>query len=232
MSPLPDGPPSHAAPTPATLPSGTVSWAAVVPVKAFSRAKSRLAGLGEQARLDLVAAFAVDTVSAVAQSSRVGLVVVVTDELELVRALAGTGVVAVPEGHGDDLNATLVQGAAEGLRRRPDLRPLAICADLPALTGDSVDDFLGGLTVVGTDWFVADDAGTGTTTYLASTLDAFAPRFGTGSASAHRAAGAGEVSDVAPPGLRRDVDTPQDLVDAIALGVGERTRWAVTRHRL
>ena len=229
MSPLPDDPPSD---VPPPAPSGELSWAAVVPVKPFARAKSRLAGLGEQARLDLVAAFAHDTVSAVAESGRVGLVVVVTDELALVRAFAGSGVVAVPEGHGDDLNATLLQGAAEALRRRPDLRPLAVCADLPALTGAALDEFLGAQAAVGTDWFVADVAGTGTTTYLASTLEAFAPRFGPGSADAHRTAGAGEMSEAAPAGLRRDVDTPDDLADAVALGVGERTRWAVTRHRL
>ncbi len=228
---------SHSAEPPSSAeapssPSGTVSWAAVVPVKPFSRAKSRLAGLGEHARLDLVAAFAHDTVGAVSDSARVGLVVVVTDEPALSRALAGTDVVAVPEGHGGDLNATLVQGAAEALRRRPDLRPLALCADLPALTGPALDGFLSGLTAVGSDFFVADAAGTGTTTYLASTLEAFAPHFGPASARAHREAGAQAVSDLAPARLRRDVDTPDDLAEAVALGVGERTRWAVTRHRL
>lgn len=207
-------------------------WAAVVPVKPFSRAKSRLAGLGDEVRRDLVAAFAQDTVEALLESRRVGLVVVVTDELALTRALAGTGVVAIPEGHGDDLNATLAQGAAEAVRRRPDLRPLAVCADLPGLTGEAVDAFLAHDLPDGDEWFVADHAGTGTTTYLASALGRFGPRFGQGSAAAHRAAGVVEVSEAAPEVMRRDVDTPTDLVDAIALGVGERTRWVVTRHRL
>jgi 2-phospho-L-lactate guanylyltransferase len=225
MTPSPAPPGSDSARTAA-------SWAAVVPVKPFARAKSRLAGLGDQARLDLVAAFAHDTVAALAESRHVGLVVVVTDESALSRAFAGTGVVAVPEGHGDDLNATLVQGAAEAARRRPDLRPLAVCADLPALTGEATDLFLGGLPTQGREWFVTDVAATGTTTYLAVDLALFAPRFGHGSAQAHRAAGAADVSGSAPEVLRRDVDTPDDLADAVLLGVGERTRWAVTRHRL
>ncbi len=208
------------------------SWAAVVPVKPFARAKSRLSSLGEEVRLDLVAAFAQDTIASLQESRSIGLVVVVTDELALVQALAGTGVVAVPEGHGDDLNATLVQGAAEAVRRRPDLRPLAICADLPALTGEAVDAFLTALPGEGPTWFVADRAGTGTTTYLAGGTGDFAPRFGAASARAHREAGTSDASDVAPEALRRDVDTPEDLTDAIALGVGERTRWVVTRHRL
>ena len=215
-----------------TSPLDGVSWAAVVPVKPFGRAKSRLAGLGREARLDLVAAFAQDTVEALLDSRLAGLVVVVTDELALSRALAGTGAVAVPEGHGGDLNATLGQGASEAVRRRPDLRPLAVCADLPALTGSAVDDFLAALPAEGDDWFVADTAGSGTTTYLAADLAHFAPRFGAESAHAHRTAGAADVSAAAPEVLRRDVDTPEDLAQAVALGVGERTRWAVTRHRL
>ncbi len=229
MSPSPAPPAPNGARTPAP---GLPSWAAVVPVKPFARAKSRLAPLGDDARADLVAAFAHDTVSALLGSRHVGLVVVVTDELSLSRALAGTGAVAVPEGHGANLNATLVQGAAEAARRRPELRPLAVCADLPALSGTAVDDFLDSSSSPGEHWFVPDVAGTGTTTYLASALDRFVPRFGPGSAQAHRDAGAVDLGSLAPVGLRRDVDTPADLADAVALGVGERTRWAVTRHRL
>jgi 2-phospho-L-lactate guanylyltransferase len=203
-----------------------------VPVKTFARAKSRLSARGEDARLDLVAACAQDTLAALQDSRLVGLVVVVTDELALVRAVAGTGVVAVPEGHGDDLNATLVQGAAEAVRRRPDLRPLAICADLPSLTGADLDAFLAALPEPGPAWFVADRAGTGTTTYLADSPADFSPAYGVGSARSHRAAGAIDVSPLAPEALRRDVDTPEDLADAVDLGVGERTRFVVTRHRL
>ena len=208
------------------------SWAAVLPVKPFARAKSRLAALGDEARRDLVAAFAHDTIEALLDCRRVGLVVVVTDEVGLGRALAGTGAVAVPEGHGDDLNATLVQGAAEAARRRPDLRPLAICADLPALTGGAMDAFLTEVPDEGDGWFVPDVAGTGTTTYLASEVARFTPRFGRESADRHRTDGVRDLGAVAPEVLRRDVDTPDDLADAIALGVGERTRWVVTRHRL
>ena len=224
---------SSPAPTPR---AADAAWAAVVPVKPFARAKSRLASLGDQARHDLVAAFAHDTVTALQDSRRVGLVVVVTDELELVRAFAGTGVVAVPEGHGDDLNATLVQGAAESVRRRPDLRPLAVCADLPSLTGEAVDSFLGSVDHLdgpgAASWFVADAAGTGTTSFLATGLEAFDPHFGPGSAAAHVSAGSRDATGHAPLELRRDVDTPEDLAHAVGLGVGERTRWAVTLHRL
>jgi len=49
------------------------------------------------------------------------------------------------------------------------------------------------------------------------------PRFGPGSAQAHRASGAVELTG-AWPGLVRDVDTEADLRAALALGAGPRTR--------
>jgi 2-phospho-L-lactate guanylyltransferase len=48
------------------------------------------------------------------------------------------------------------------------------------------------------------------------------PRFGAGSALRHRAAGAHPLSGNWP-GLRRDVDTEQDLREAVDLGVGAHT---------
>lgn len=52
------------------------------------------------------------------------------------------------------------------------------------------------------------------------------PRFGAGSAAAHAASGARAVT-AGVPTLRRDVDTPDDLAAAIALGVGPRTAQLV-----
>ena len=41
-----------------------------------------------------------------------------------------------------------------------------------------------------------------------------------------------DLTGPAAPGLRQDVDTPADLAAARQLGLGERTRWVLTRHRL
>lgn len=215
-----------------TRPTSGGTWVAVVPVKPFGRAKSRLAPLGDSTRRDLAAALAHDTIAALASSRGIALVVVVTDELALAGPLDLPGVVAVPDGHGNDLNETLRQGAAEALRRRPGAGLVAVCADLPALTADAVDDFLSRVPAGLVHGFVPDAPGDGTTTYVARDASAFAPRFGVGSAAAHLAGGAVDLADLAPPALRHDVDSPDDLAAVVGLGAGERTRWALTHHRL
>jgi 2-phospho-L-lactate guanylyltransferase len=79
--------------------------------------------------------------------------------------------------------------------------------------------------------FVPDAAGTGTTLYTARPGVAFQPRFGPGSAARHAAAGAAALLLPDAPGLRRDVDTPDDLRRAAALGLGPRTAALEARLR-
>jgi 2-phospho-L-lactate guanylyltransferase len=80
--------------------------------------------------------------------------------------------------------------------------------------------------------FVADQERTGTTAVVAPTLETFRPSFGPGSRRQHLEADAFEVDGVDVPGLRRDVDEPDDLVAAIELGVGPRTSMVTTALRL
>jgi 2-phospho-L-lactate guanylyltransferase len=75
--------------------------------------------------------------------------------------------------------------------------------------------------------FVADSAGTGTTLLAAASPAALSPSYGPGSRARHLDGGAVELTG--PPALRRDVDTPDDLRDALRLGVGTRTA-AVAAH--
>ena len=73
--------------------------------------------------------------------------------------------------------------------------------------------------------FVADRQGTGTAALFAFGV-APEPRFGAGSAGRHRDSGAVElVGDW--PGLRCDIDTPDDLAAARLLGVGAATAAAI-----
>jgi 2-phospho-L-lactate/phosphoenolpyruvate guanylyltransferase len=60
----------------------------------------------------------------------------------------------------------------------------------------------------------------------AATPGALQPAFGPGSLAAHVRRGAVPL-DLDLPRLRRDVDTPADLDEALALGVGPRTATAV-----
>lgn len=210
---------------------GVESWGAVIPAKRLASAKSRLAELGDEVRRELVVAFLHDTVSAVLECPPMRLVVVVTDDVALARTVTELGACPIPDGHSDDLNASLVQGAADVVRRVPGVGLLTICADLPALRAGDLEAWLGAEPAAHAA-LVADAAGTGTTVLRSLTRDSYVPAFGHASRAAHVADGAHDLTDRAAPTLRRDVDTPADLDAARTLGLGERSRWVLTRHRL
>jgi 2-phospho-L-lactate/phosphoenolpyruvate guanylyltransferase len=199
-------------------------------VKRPAVAKSRLGGLGDRARVDLAHAFAVDTVAAVQACLLVARVLVVTDDHVLAAWMAEQGADVIPDG-ASDLNGTLVQAAAEMHRRDPHLGLVALCADLPALRPSELASALGATDPARMS-FVADQERTGTTAVVAPTLETFRPSFGPGSRRQHLEADAFEVDGVDVPGLRRDVDDPDDLVAAIGLGVGPRTSMVTTALRL
>lgn len=197
------------------------TFAVLVPVKRTAHAKTRLGGLGDEARSELAAAFATDTVSAVLQCPEVARVLVVSDDHVLARSLHDLGAEVVPDGTAD-LNGTLVQAAAEMHRRAPDLRLAAVCSDLPCLRPPDLSSALAAADPSRLS-FVADAERLGTTAVVAPDVGAFLPRFGAGSRAAHLAAGAFEIDAVAVPTLRRDIDDPADLATALELGVGPRT---------
>ncbi|GAA4690684.1 2-phospho-L-lactate guanylyltransferase [Nocardioides conyzicola] len=203
----------------------TTRYAVLVPVKPPAVGKSRLAELDAGAsRRRLAEAFAQDTVLACLRAETVRQVLVVTDDARFSQVLSALGCTAIPDGVSGDLNATLRQAAAEAHRRWPDLVPVAVCADLPALRSDDLDAVLGVLET-GRPSFVPDAAGVGTTMYVAA-HDEFDPHFGPGSRDAHLDAGARELAGV-PASVRRDVDDPADLAAAVELGVGPHTSVAL-----
>jgi 2-phospho-L-lactate guanylyltransferase len=195
-------------------------YVALVPVKPPALGKSRLVGLADAERSALAAAFALDTVAACVAATTIAEVLVATDDAMFSVELAGLGAVTIPDGVAMDLNGTLRQSAAEARRRWPELVPVALTADLPAVRAEDLDDALG-VVEDGEPAYVADADGRGTTLYTAP-YDRFDPRFGPGSASAHDATGARAIT-AALPRLRRDVDDLEDLDVALALGVGPRT---------
>jgi 2-phospho-L-lactate guanylyltransferase len=203
----------------------------LVPVKATARAKSRLAPLGDETRRALVEAFAVDTVTAALASPLVERVLVITDDHLLAARLRDAGAHVVPDGVVDDLNGSLVQGAAEARRRWPHLALAALCADLPSLRAD---DLTRALTSASDHerCFVPDQQGDGTTMVSALPGADLMPSFGPGSRDAHAADGAHELLEVEAGTLRRDVDTPEDLREALRLGVGPCTTAVAVGRRL
>ena len=210
-----------------STPPPALRCAVVVPVKPPAFGKSRLVGLTDEERRDLAEAFALDTVQAAASTPGVDVVLVVTDDFRLAAAMRSLGCEVMPDGASDDLNATLVQGAAEVLRRWPDAVPVALCADLPCLRPIELAMVLQEVVAqvaAGDAAFVRDRAGVGTTLYAAP-ADRFEPGFGFGSAARHAAAGAVEVGTAATS-VRTDVDYLDDLDAALAAGVGPHTARA------
>lgn len=192
----------------------------LVPVKPPAVGKSRLSELGDGERRELAAAFALDTVEACRGAALVSAVLGITDDAGFARELEAIGCASIPDGTSDDLNGTLRLAAAEARRRWPDLVPVALLGDVPALTPEELDEALGSLAS-GEAAFVTDADGVGTTLYTAA-YDDFDPHFGPGSAAAHSVAARAITGDLA--GLRRDVDDLASLREAWDLGVGPRTR--------
>ena len=187
----------------------------VLPVKRLAAGKSRLRGAVDGVPHERLAlALVLDTAAAALASPAVAQVVAVTDDAEAAAALGALGARTVPDPSRPGLNAAVAHGAALGA-------PVAALAgDLPALRPDELSAALAAARAVRR--FVADAEGTGTVLLTAPSGDVLDPRFGPDSAAAHAASGARPL-DGAWPGLRRDVDTPSDLVTAVALGVGRHT---------
>lgn len=201
----------------------------VVPVKPLWAAKSRLRGAaGEDpvAHGRLALALALDTIAAAGAASRVERVLVMSTDPEVAAGLTARGVSVEPDGPRPGLNAALSHGSRL-LRRDGATVVGALQADLPALTpadlDAALDAALDAFAAGAARAFVPDADGTGTTLLLAAPGAPLAPCFGRGSARRHR--GSGALALTGPwPGLRRDVDTGEDLRAAVDLGLGEHTR--------
>lgn len=203
----------------------------VLPVKPPAFGKSRLTGLPDEQRRELAEAFARDTARAAVATVGVAAVLVVTDDFRLAASMRALGCEVMPDGASGDLNATLVQAAAEVVRRWPGAVPVALCADLPGLRPDELSAVLEEVVVhvtAGRQVFVRDRAGVGTTLYAAPAAR-FDPGFGFESASRHVAAGAIEVGEDAAS-VRTDVDDLADLGAALVAGVGPDTSRASGRR--
>ena len=199
----------------------------VVPVKRLDAAKTRLRGAADRGAGDpgahtrLALALAHDTVAAARSASRVRSVLLVSSDPVVAAEFAAIGVEVVPDGPVPGLNPAYAHGAALLRARDPRSAVGALQADLPALTPRELDAALA--AAAGRPRaFVADADGTGTVLLVAAPGVALDPRFGAGSAARHAASGAVALAGDWP-GLRRDVDTPADLREATALGLGTAT---------
>ena len=204
------------------------SWAVVVPVKRLERAKTRLS-LSPELRRELALAMALDSVAACLSASTVAAVTVVTDDATAATAMRALGARVVADEPDAGLNPALVHGAQVLLSEHPQAGIVALSSDLPALSSQALSALLSRAASVDVGC-VADAAGTGTTVLTARSGGSFAPGFGAGSLQRHRGAGAVDLTAYADPRLRRDVDTTEDLADALRLGCGPATVTVVSAH--
>ncbi len=204
----------------------------VVPVKPLPVAKTRLRGAADggvgalTAHTRLALALAMDTVTAARAARRVDAVVVISSDPAVAMEMGALGAEVVPD-PSRGLNGALRLGAQVVRERLPGSMVGALQADLPALRPDQVDAAVLAARALFDDGvaraFVADEPGEGTTLLLAAPGAELQPRFGRGSAAKHAGHGAVPLTG-RWPGLRRDVDTSDDLAQAAELGVGPRTR--------
>lgn len=194
--------------------------ALVIAVKRLTAAKTRLAPIfSAPTREAVVLAMLVDTITT---ASAVAPVTVVTPDDVAADAARQLGARVIsdptPAGHGNPLNNAI--GAAEAELRAIAPNIVVLQGDLPALQSQELSEALTAARHHPRS-FVSDRHGTGT-----SALFAFAvplrPEFGADSAARHRHSGAIELTG-AWPGLRCDIDTPDDLMAARGLGVGAAT---------
>ena len=193
--------------------------AVVTAVKSLDAAKSRFAAPGDGLRETvpgLVLAMLLDTLAAAAATPGVIAVHVVSPDPAVRAAAESVGARTVGEPDPGGLNAALAAGARSARAEHgPDVAVLALQADLPGVTATELGAFLAATTA--RRGFVPDHGGTGTAALYAPGGTELAPAFGPGSAAAHLSGGADRHAGPWP-GLRTDVDTPQDLAGAGQLG--------------
>jgi 2-phospho-L-lactate guanylyltransferase len=197
----------------------------IIAVKRLTVAKTRLAPVfSAPTRERVVLAMLLDTLAAAVKvTSLRGITVVTPDEVaaEAARQLGAEILVdPTPDGHPDPLN-NAIAAAETAISTSPDPPPniAVLQGDLPALQPQELTQAIS---------FVSDRQGSGTVALFAfgSKLE---PAFGSDSAQRHSRSGAVELRGPWP-GMRCDIDTPEDLQVARRLGVGAATTQAVTRR--
>jgi 2-phospho-L-lactate guanylyltransferase len=204
--------------------ASTPTWTAVIPVKAWIKAKTRLE-VPEKVRAEFARAVALDVLDTVATCPMVSRTLVVTCERELAEVTAPAPSVVVldePKGQSyDQLNDAIRHARNWAMMHAPRMPIVVIPADLPALTTASLEDALRQLALFDRT-HIPDHRGRGTTLSAAIQPHLLDPRYGPASERAHAAAGSIPILDV-QFGARLDVDRLDDLAGAAALGMGRRT---------
>jgi 2-phospho-L-lactate guanylyltransferase len=187
---------------------------AVVPVKRFAVAKSRLAtGVEETRKPELVAAMVADVLEAISEARLVERTIVVSQEPRAAELAAAAGADLLSDFEDSSHSAAALAGIAAAEAAGAGCVAL-LPGDCPLLDPRELDKMLTGVP----DRYVAvipDRHGTGTNALVLAPPDAIEPSFGEGSRERHVAAAraAGVPYGVEElPSLGLDLDTPADIV--------------------
>ncbi|WP_120003210.1 NTP transferase domain-containing protein [Nesterenkonia muleiensis] len=189
------------------------SWVAIVPLRNFATAKSRLrTHLSDEVVETLMRDVSSAVLHQLGRSGAVGRILVVSDA-DLSEELAGR--------HREDQVETLVQSPVGGLneavaeavchiRAQDGMSPLLVIhADLPYLGAAEVDRLLGEVERLGKDAFVPDCSGRGSTVIALLPGSPRRAAFGPDSAARHAESGFTEIQLPQQSGLRHDLDTAE-----------------------
>jgi 2-phospho-L-lactate/phosphoenolpyruvate guanylyltransferase len=186
--------------------------AAILPVKRFVHAKSRLgASVSNPLRGELARAMVGDVLVALSKTRSIERTIVVTGEESVAAAARYLGGLVVQDTAEPTQSAAVSLGIASAVAEVFE-RVLCVPGDCPALDPVELDSLLDGTSDGVT--IIPDRHGTGTNGLLLAPPDAIAPSFGPGSCERHRllahAAGADcRVKRVSS--LLLDIDTGADL---------------------
>lgn len=183
-----------------------MSWNAVVPVKAWRSAKSRL-DLPPDSRAAMARSMTLYVLDLLATHADIAHIVVVTVDADAAREAQARGATVLAEDL--TLNDAVRHGCAWIAEHRGDGPTVVVPADLGFLTAAAFSDALATLAGAGRA-HVPDISGEGTTLLAAPTASAITPSYGLGSSAAHAEAGFVRVEDVDHV-VRTDVDRLEDL---------------------
>jgi 2-phospho-L-lactate/phosphoenolpyruvate guanylyltransferase len=191
-----------------------VKATAVLPVKRFGAAKSRLAaGIEEERRAALAEAMLTDALEAIAAARTIERTIVVSAEPRAAEAARAAGAEVVSERADEGHSEAALAGIAAAEARGAECVVL-LPIDCPLLEPRELDHLLTGVP----ERYVAvvpDRHGTGTNALVLAPPTAIEPSFGEGSCARHVAAAreAGVPHAVeALPSLGLDLDTPADVI--------------------
>lgn len=199
---------------------------AIVPLKSFRHAKSRLSGrLSPCERVTLAEAMATDVLDALRHVAGITRPVVITEDAEVAAFAQSNGADVVTEPGRNGYNAA-VACAANAIATAGADGMLVLPGDLPALSADDIEALIAahgdgpGLTLC------PDRSKTGTNALVISPPNAISFAFGPDSFRLHRITGQAAglaVRTFERPGIAFDVDSHDDFADLASMPVGKHT---------